>query len=211
MFNTCFLRCEAETDDAVIRSPTALACETERRQSACQEEERKREEEAKRQAATERRWREEQGRVERLERLAKVWRRNQELRRLLVEIQAAIGDVAPDSELGQWLAWATDHIDSSDPLRHLRGRQSRTLTVYYHGWDRDYLQERGFHDPKQPTYGGAEKVKMGVELTCQPPRRTLYVVERAPRIDLPEDFLLPYEWPQETDWLYSCSACRRCC
>ena len=71
----------------------------------------------------------------------------------------------------------------------------------YHGWDHDYLQERGFHDPEQPTYG-TEKVKIGVELTCPPPRRTLYGVERALTIELPEDFLLPYGWTQETDCLY---------
>jgi hypothetical protein len=73
--------------------------------------------------------------------------------------------------------------------------------AYYRGWDHDYPQERGLHDPEQPTYGRREG-QDGVELTCQPPRRTLYGVERALKIELPEDFLLPFEWAQETDWLY---------
>jgi hypothetical protein len=83
-------------------------------------------------------------------------------------------------------------------LRHLRGRHNRTLTVYYHGSDHDYLQERGFKDPERPT-NGTEKVKMGVELTCKPPGTSLYGVEHGLKIELPEDFLLSYEWAQETD------------
>ena len=37
-------------------------------------------------------------------------------------------------------------------------------------------------------------------MTCRPPRVTRY--ERALRVELPEDFLLPYEWARDSDWYY---------
>jgi hypothetical protein len=36
-------------------------------------------------------------------------------------------------------------------------------------------------------------------LTARPPRLT---GERALKLELPEDLLLPYEWAQESDWLW---------
>jgi hypothetical protein len=41
------------------------------------------------------------------------------------------------------------------------------------------------------------KTKPGIELTERPPRVTAY--ERALKIEVPEDVVLPYEWPQESD------------
>jgi hypothetical protein len=104
--------------------------------------------------------------------------------------------------VGLRVVWTTDHVEGSEPLNHFRGSEKDgTLTVYYRRWDHDHLHECGFHDPEQPAYVN-QKVKVGVELTCQPPRRTLYGMERALKIELPEDLLLPYEWAHETDWLY---------
>ena len=59
--------------------------------------------------------------------------------------------------------------------------------------------ELGFTEPEMTSYIN-EKTKPGIELTCQPPRLTSY--ERALKLELPEDLVLPYEWPQEHDWLW---------
>ena len=40
----------------------------------------------------------------------------------------------------------------------------------------------------------------GIELTERPPRDTAY--ESALKLDLPEDLVLPFEWAQESDWLW---------
>ena len=59
--------------------------------------------------------------------------------------------------------------------------------------------EEGFSEPHLTDYGN-EKPKPGVELTCRPPRITAY--ERALKIELSEDLVLPYAWPQESDWYW---------
>ena len=187
---------------ALVRAALGLKqqrAEAERRAEEAREAERQRLDEARRHAEIERKWQEEQGKVERLERLAKVWRRNQELRRLVADIESAVGEVAADSELGQWLAWVKDHVEGSDPLQRLSGREGRTLTVYYHGWDHDRTAEEGFREPEHPTWD-KERTPFGVELTCRPPNPSSY---RSPRkLELAEDLLLPFEWAQESDWLW---------
>ena len=174
--------------------------DAERRERERQEAERRRQQEARRQAQAALRWREEQGKTERLERLASVWRRNQELRQLVASVQAAVGDVEANSELGRWLIWAGDHVDTSDPLRHLRNRHGQSLTVYYHGWDHDRISERGFSEPPVTEYG-SEKTKSGVELTCRPAQSTLYG-SSALKLVLAEDLLLPFEWAQDSAWYW---------
>ena len=47
---------------------------------------------------------------------------------------------------------------------------------------------------------GGEEPKSGIKLTNRPPRRTAY--ESALKLELPEDEVLPYEWPQESDWYW---------
>jgi hypothetical protein len=173
--------------------------EAERREKERQEAERLRQEEARRAAEAELRWREEQVKVERLEQLAKLWKRNRQIRGVVSELQTAVGEVPAESELGQWLAWAADHAERSDPFRRLRARQGATLTLYYHGYDYDSIPERGFKEPDFTGYGN-EKVKSGVELTNRPPRRGHY--EHAMKVELPEDLALPFEWPQESDWYW---------
>jgi hypothetical protein len=173
--------------------------DAEERERVRQEEERRRQEEAGRLAEAERRWREEQGRVERLERLLEGWERHNRLRELVATLRQAIGDVEAESEIGQWLDWASAHVDHTDPVRWCRQRSGRTLTLYYYGHDRDYVQRDGFKEPEPVTYS-SEKFKVGIELTARPPRLTSY--ERALKVDLPEDLLLPYEWAQESDWYW---------
>jgi hypothetical protein len=173
--------------------------DAERRERERQEAERKRLEEARREEDAERRWREEQGKMERLEQLATVWRRNQEVRRLLADVEAAVGDVNADSELRRWLAWASDHAEQSDPLRRFRERSPDGLTVYYHGYDHEQIAQRGFTEPTVTGYGN-EKTKAGVELTCRPPTSSSYA--RALKLELAEDLLLPFEWVQDSDWYW---------
>ncbi len=176
--------------------------EAERQERERQEAERKRQEEARRQAEAARRWREEQGRVERLERLASVWRRNRRLRRLFDEVKAAVGNVEATSELGRWLEWMSDHVEGSDPLQHLRQRKGKQLTVYYHGYDHDRVSASGFTETESAPYS-KEKVPFGIELTERPADKDLYYgYERALKVELPEDLLLPFEWAQESDWLW---------
>jgi hypothetical protein len=173
--------------------------ETERREKERQEEERKRQEEARRLAEAELRWREEKARVGRLERLLEMWRRNQELRTVVANLQKAVGEVEAESELGKWLAWASDYADKSDPLRRIRERNSKILTLYYHGYDHSRVASEGFKEPELTGYGN-EKQKPGIELTDRPPRRTSY--ESGLKLELPEELVLPYEWPQESDWYW---------
>jgi hypothetical protein len=170
--------------------------EAERRERERQEEERKRQEEARRLAEVELRWREEQARVERFERLHLLWRRNQGLRELVAAVRGAVGEVNSASEMGKWLSWAETYANRSDPLNRLHKRTSEPITLYYFGYDRDHVAERGFREPELTGYGN-EKMKPGIELTERPPRLTAY--ERAFEIALPEDVVLPYEWPQESD------------
>jgi hypothetical protein len=170
--------------------------EAERRERERQEEERKRQEEARRLEEAERRWREEQARVERLLRLEDVWTRNQRLRELVARLREVLGDVAPDSELGNWLAWAEGYAERSDPLNRFRRSRDEMLTLYYYGYDRDTVAKEGFTEPKL-THWGNEKAKPGIELTERPPRRTAY--ESALKLELREDVILPYEWPQESE------------
>jgi hypothetical protein len=182
--------------------------EADRREQERQEEERKRQEEAKRLAEAEMRWREEQGSVERLEQLATIWRRNRRLRSLVASLEVAAGDVQSDSELGKWLAWARAHVNETDPLRHLRQRSGGMLTLYYHAWNWDHVRQEGFQEQQSSSYS-SEKIKVGIELTCRPPRLTAY--ERALKVELPEDVVLPYEWAQDSDWYYANSGFRRSC
>ena len=111
--------------------------DADRRELERQEEERKRQEEARRFEEAEQRWREEEGRVERLVRLEKVWSRNTRLRELVTRIREAVGEVEPQSELEDWLTWAADHAERSDPLNRFRELTNEVLTMYYYGHDRD--------------------------------------------------------------------------
>jgi hypothetical protein len=170
--------------------------EAERRERERQEDERKRQAEARRLAEAELRWREEQPRVERLERLETIWRRNRGLRELVAAVSNAVGEVDSTSEVGKWLSWAETYANRSDPLNRFRKRTSDPITHYYLGYDHDQVVQRGFREPELTGYG-SEKTKPGIELTECPPRMTAY--ERGLKVELPEDVVLAYEWPQESD------------
>jgi hypothetical protein len=174
--------------------------DAEQRERERQEQERRRQEEARRAAEAALRWREEEGRMQRFDRLASVWRRNEDLRQLVTSIQASREPSPLSQNLGSWLAWAAQHVETSDPLRHLRNRSNRMLTVYYHGWDRDRVRQQGFTEPTS-TGDGDDKTKPGIDLTCSPPRESWYGAS-ALKLELPEDVLLPFEWAHESSWYY---------
>lgn len=88
---------------ALVRASLALKrqrAEAEARAQQQAEERRVQEEQARRVAEAQLRWREEEGRIERLEQLAAMWQRRLELKALATDVQHAVGDVAPESELG---------------------------------------------------------------------------------------------------------------
>jgi hypothetical protein len=180
--------------------------EAELRERQRQEDERKRQEEARRLADAELRWREEQARVERLERLETVWRRNRGLRELVAAVSNAVGEVDSTSEVGKWLAWPETYANRSDPLNRFRKRTNDLITLYYNGYDHDHVAQQGFREPDVTGYGN-EKTKPGIELTERPPRMTAY--GRALKIELPEDVVLPFEWPQESEHYWRTLECRR--
>jgi hypothetical protein len=70
-----------------------------------------------------------------------------------------------------------------------RPRSQRAATAV-----RDYAE-----GPELTGYGN-EKENPGIELTEPPPRHTFY--EPGLKLELPEDVVLPYEWPQESDWYW---------
>ncbi len=89
-------------------------------------QEREREEAARREADRQRVLaeqvrREEEERRLVLERQAESWTRSQRLRAFIDEVErrakAKGVSIAPDSELGAWIAWARQHADRLDPLR----------------------------------------------------------------------------------------------
>ena len=43
-----------------------------------------------------------------------------------------------------WRGRAIEHAEDSEPLRHLRKRNGRALTLYYYGYDHQRVKEEGF-------------------------------------------------------------------
>jgi len=153
------------------------------------EEERR--EAEKRRREREKRQQEELARMERFDKLAGWWRKNEERRAFLARLREAIG---PVEAFAGWLEWAEDYIRRSDPLERFRKR-GETLKVYASvpSYKVEEIRRNGFEDPDH-TYSG-EKTPPGVKLTDQP-QASYTVLE----MELPEDFLLPYE-VTEPGWM----------
>jgi hypothetical protein len=173
--------------------------EAERLEQQRRDDERRRQKEARQLAESQRRWREEQGKVERLDRLRELWERHRQFKTVVAELQDALGDVTPESELGRWLDWAHEQVKQSDPLRWCRHRTGRVLTLYYYGYDTRSVETDGFSESEPSSYR-EDKTKAGIKLTDQPPQASHY--ERPLRIELLEDLVLPYEWIQESNWYW---------
>jgi hypothetical protein len=152
------------------------------------------------------------GRKGRLERLCSIGSRDvdedEELRTVVTKLKECLGEVDGESELGKWIAWASDYAERSDPLRRIRDRNNKTLTLYYHGYDHSRVASEGFTEPDLTGYGN-EKEKPGIELTERPPSRTWY--ENSLKLELPEDLLYRTNGHSRVIGIGGCFGCRRRC
>ena len=155
-------------------------------------EEKERQELERQRKESEKANREAQSRIDRFNELASYWEKTEQRRRFLVELRKAVGDVTPDSNLGRWLLWADRYIESSDPLKRFTDRQ-QVLKVYYAGYSHEIsrLRDGGlFEDPEVSDYDKKPR-QPGIAL-CD--RNTeLDWLRTSLELELPEDFLLPYE------------------
>ncbi len=163
--------------------------------------ERHRAEEERRQAEQERKerekvQREELARMERFDALVRWWNKSEERRAFLARLRGAIGPVENGSPLAGWLEWAEGYTRRSDPLERFRKRGEK-LKVYaaVPSYCVEEIQKNGFEDPDH-TYS-QEKTTPGVKLTDQP---QMGYADTALEMELPEDFLLPYE-VTEPGWI----------
>lgn len=104
-----------------------------------------------------------------------------------------MGKVAPDSPLADWLSWAQDYVDVSDPLARFRTRRE-TLKLYHSGPEYEIAKIRteGFRDPDPPSpYGNQKASPPGVKLVDRKPPASAY--SESIELELHEDVVLPYE------------------
>ena len=73
------------------------------------------------------------------------------------------------------------------------------LELYYYGYDIEQVRREGFQEAVSESWDN-DKPKSGVKLTDRPPETSLY--ERALKMRLPEDTVLPYEWPHDSNWYW---------
>jgi hypothetical protein len=156
---------------------------------------REREAELQRQAAErygemQLRVRAEHGRREHFDALARRGEFATQRRAFLAQLREVVGEVAADSELGQWLVWADGYCRTADPLNRFHKRADRRLKVYYNvtwGTDREAWEAGQLTDPEPR---GDARTLVGIPLCDTPPGGSALDVE------LPEDVLLPYEVPE---------------
>jgi hypothetical protein len=163
-----------------------------------QERERRRAEALERQReAARQRHRQERARIRRFERLRAACREHQDLHAFLNELCSTVGTVGEQTELGQWLSWATGYIKQIDPMRPFRNPAS--LLRLYHGTTSRTAEEivrDGFKD-REPEYGEDKELPASVVLIDKPMFRETYGLEVV-IVDIPEAAVLPYEWITET-------------
>lgn len=162
-----------------------------------QERERLRAEEIERQRETARqRLRQERARVRRFDRLKAACREHEDQLAFLEQLRSSTGTVEERSEIAQWLAWATDHLNRIDPLRPFRNPAS-SLRLY-HGTTSRTAEEigRGGFTDRDPEYGEDKERPASVVLLDTPMFRDTYGLEVVV-VDIPEAVVLPYEWITE--------------
>jgi hypothetical protein len=165
----------------------------ERREREREEEERRRVEVARRRKVEEQRNREEIAARDRFDALMKAWQKNEQRRAFLADLRTAVGEVAEDSPLGEWLGWAERYIELVDPLERFQARE-HTLKLYYSGpeFDLERVRENGFKEPDaQPAYMREKPSPPGIRLQDRPNEEGY--LSKSMELDLPEDAVLPYE------------------
>jgi hypothetical protein len=163
-----------------------------------QERERMRAAEIERQReAARQRYRQERARVRRFERLREACSEHENLQALLEQLRVVVGAPGEETELGQWLRWATGYVKQIDPLRPFR--DPAPALKLYHGTTSRIAEEiarNGFTD-RDPEYGEDKELPAGVVLLDAPVFRGAYDLEVVV-VEIAEAVVLPYEWITET-------------
>lgn len=146
----------------------------------------------RRQAIVKQRAREERARVKRLEQLVAAADDHGQLTAFAAELRDAVGDVEPSSELGLWLKWVDEYIDSTDVFRRFRDRQP-SLTLYHCAstYEAAGIVQNGFQG-REPVYGEDQELPASVVLT-DVPMEGVHGGTVCVAIDMPEETALPYE------------------
>lgn len=161
------------------------------RQAARERERLAAEESARRKAEVERRRQQERARIRHLEELMIAADQFDRARAFMSRLRDAVGDTAPDSDLGQWLRWAQTHVDSLEPFGRFRNRQD-TITLYFpvRTYDVDAVLQHGFRD-RAATHSQEGESALGVILHDVPVSYgsgSTYLV-----VTIPEEAVLTYE------------------
>lgn len=163
-----------------------------------QERARLRAEEIERQRETARqRFRQERARVRRFDRLKAACREHEDLLAFLEQLRSSIGAVEEQSEIAQWLVWATGYVSQVNPLRAFRS-PAPSLRLYHGTTGRaaEEIVRNGFTD-RDPAYGDDKELPASVVLLDAPMFRDAYDL-KVVVVDMPEAVILPYEWITET-------------
>lgn len=180
----------------VIRAALAVKqqrAEAERRERERQDEERQRIEAERRRKIEAQRNREELAARDRFDNLTAEWQRNEQRQAFLLQLRQAMGEVAIDSALGQWLAWADRYIESADPLERFRRREP-ALKLYYSGYGFEFERIRGsgFAEPEpQSPYVREPPPPPGIRL--QDKSAATGYSSSSLEIEVPEEAVLQYE------------------
>jgi hypothetical protein len=140
--------------------------------------------------------RKELARVKRLDELSEASHRHRRLTAFRDELRAATGEVNPDTELGRWLGWIDGYLDEIDVLKTFRKRAPR-LTLYHCAstYAAGSILANGFEDIA-PTHGESKNPPASVTFT-DVPMRGIYGGTTCIEIEVPEEDVLPYEFPRD--------------
>ena len=154
------------------------------------------EEVERRREAARQRFLQERARVRRFDRLKAACREHEDLLTFLEQLRSSIGAVEERSEIAQWLAWATGHVNQIDPLRPFRN-PAPSLRLYHGTTSRtaEEIVRSGFTD-RDPEHGEDKELPASVVLLDAPMSRQTYGLEVVV-VDIPEAVVLPYEWMTE--------------
>ena len=143
---------------------------------------------AEQRAARRRHQREYEALLDRFDKLAAAYEKTERRRAFLDRLREAVGDVAADSPLGEWLRTAASWVELSDPLKAFRER-GEPLKLYAHvsRWELGDLRRNGFKDPEL-----SKEHPPGVALSDTPKSDSIFSSD-AVELELPAETVLPFE------------------